>query len=353
MSNVRRGMKSVCVALLALGALSSAQSYKTIELGSLGGKNSEGFGINDSGQVVGYSQFSYSRTDFHAFLWTEGKGMQDLGTLDGGPFSVAAAINNIGWVTGTFFLADGKTTHAFLWTPGKGMQDLGTLGGANSNGSAINRFGQIVGWSNTASGATHAFLWTQGQGMQDLGTLGSTPGLGSVATGITDDGAVTGGANTAIDSSGVGFLWTSAGGMRELKVLGGLPGSAQAINNHRWIAGQCFPPDSTAEAFVQAPHGMVGQLIASGGAYAININGAVVGATFSDSHGDAAFLWTPTGGTQDLGMLIPPHPGKKLIIATAINNGGKIVVNENISALGGLGGERPLVLIPITNAAQQ
>ena len=54
------------------------------------------------------------------------------------------------------------------------MIDLGTLGGASSGAEAVNDSGQVVGGSQTASGANHAFLWTQAGGMVDLGTLGGT-----------------------------------------------------------------------------------------------------------------------------------------------------------------------------------
>ena len=41
------------------------------------------------------------------------------------------------------------------------MRDLGTLpGGKESEATAINERGQIVGWSATRSGKKHAVLWT-------------------------------------------------------------------------------------------------------------------------------------------------------------------------------------------------
>jgi probable HAF family extracellular repeat protein len=41
------------------------------DLGTLGGTDSEGFGINASGQVTGHSYTSGNGTD-RAFLWTSG-----------------------------------------------------------------------------------------------------------------------------------------------------------------------------------------------------------------------------------------------------------------------------------------
>jgi probable HAF family extracellular repeat protein len=307
MSSGKRSLRLVCAAVLTIGSLASAQSYKVIELGSLGGELSQAFGINDNGQVVGASTLRDSSSIPHAFLWTDGKGMQDLGTL-GGSFSEATAINNRGWVVGGATLADGSG-HAFLWTPSSGMQDLGKLvGGMNSGAAAINRSGQVVGSAITASGDSHAFLWTQSGGMQDLGTLG---GASSFATGITDDGAVVGYSYTLpSDGNSHIFFWTAAGGMKDFGKRGGPNTVPSAINNHLWIVGTLGPtPGSGGEAFVRIPH--VGeQDLGVVAAVAININNTVVGYTTPDANGDRAFLWTHAGGMQDLGMMIPPTRGR-------------------------------------------
>jgi probable HAF family extracellular repeat protein len=107
-----------------------------VDLGTLGGSSSTAFGINNAGQVVGFSNPSSGPP--LAFLWTEAGGMVSLGALGGlVPFSSASDINDLGHVVGQTSTAT-NDNHAFLWTPAGGMVDLGTLGGTNSSARAIN-----------------------------------------------------------------------------------------------------------------------------------------------------------------------------------------------------------------------
>ena len=82
----------------------------------------------------------------------------DMGTLPGGAGSFAWGINNLGQVVGYSYTSTGK--HAFIWDAVNGMQDLGTLGGSQSEAFGINDFGQAVGYSYTSTGQRHAALWT-------------------------------------------------------------------------------------------------------------------------------------------------------------------------------------------------
>jgi probable HAF family extracellular repeat protein len=83
--------------------------------------------------------------------------LTDLGTLGGG-YSVAYDINSLGQVVGYSDTASG-TPHAFFWEDGE-MTDLGTQVFNGSEANGINSRGQVVGF-NGAGGGIHAFLWSK------------------------------------------------------------------------------------------------------------------------------------------------------------------------------------------------
>ena len=121
--------------------------------------------LSESGRVAWTTS---TPTGAHAALWV-GQQVRDLGTL-GGPFSIAAGVNDRGEVAGGSAVSFGGPDHAFLWRDGV-MQDLGTLGGTVSTGFGINARGQVTGIAYDASHTGHAFLW-DGL-MLDLGWLPS------------------------------------------------------------------------------------------------------------------------------------------------------------------------------------
>lgn len=196
------------------------------DLGTLPGNlQSRATGINDGGQVVGYS-YRLSPDTKRAFLWENGE-MFDLGTLLGGGYSEALAINNRGQIVGDTIGSDGQL-HAFLFDNGV-MNDLGVLpGGTSSVATAINNRGQVVGYSSSSNGL-RGFLWEDGR-MIDLGTLLGDSAY-SEAFGINNRGQIVG------DSANHAFLWQN-GVMIDLNSLPyALGGVARAINKHGEVAG--------------------------------------------------------------------------------------------------------------------
>ncbi len=150
----------------------------------------------DSGQSVAYAVNSYghmagqfgesAHSNYEAFRYDPEDGIRSLGTL-GGNLSQASGLNDSGEVVGWSVTKD-RNTRAFRWNEEHGMVDLGTLGGNRSLANAINRDGTIVGQSETAEGKTQAALFEENE-VRRLPSLGGT---WSLASDINEVGVIVG-----------------------------------------------------------------------------------------------------------------------------------------------------------------
>lgn len=275
--------------------------------------------INDVGTIVG------SSAD-HAVRWDPSGRAEDLGTLRGGA-SQANGINNKGQVIGWSLDASGAR-RAFLWTEAGGMVNIGTLpGDLASDALAINDNGVVVGLSSSSLGS-RPFRWTIERGMEALATL--APFSGAFASAINDVGIIVG----TSSFPGEGYfnsrstLWKPDGTRDELGTCRNQNGdpdcvtTAYGVNHNADVVGRM---EGNAVRWVGG--GSVAVLTTLPGARfsearGINNAGTVVGYLISDDITPMrAFLWTESGGMKDLGVL----PGTTYSSASAINNVGQIV----------------------------
>jgi probable HAF family extracellular repeat protein len=311
-----------CVfAVLALAPLASASiQYSVTDLGALSSDTqSYATGINNLGQVSGYSiGFDGPANHYHAWLYSNGA-LTRLGTL-GGPQSQAFGVNDSGQVIGTSTTATSGLTRAFLYTNGS-MQDLGDLGGGQTFASGVNNSGQVVGYSFDSSFNTHAFLYDSG-GLHDLGTFG---GNSSRANAINNFGQAVGFA-TYPSGRGPAFLYD--GSLHDLGTLGGGNGSTGlGINDHGQVVGiSGVAGESNTHAFLYSD-GVMSDLGTLAGStsptpYSINNLGEVVG--YADfRNGYRAFLYSG-GNLYNLNDLIDPSLGVTIAQAQGINDSGQI-----------------------------
>jgi len=306
----------IAIIVLFLTCVAAAQTYTAIDLGTLHAGSARVHGVNESGQAVGASGYPHG-AETHAFFWQKQGGIRDLGTLPGGDYSSAFAINDSGVVVGTSNTS--TSSHAFSWIPAQGLRDLGTLPGANASSAfAINNQGQIAG----SSGA-HAALWTDGN-IQDLGTLG---GATSEAHGVNNLGQVVGLSDAS--SGPHAFLWRD-GAMQDLGLLPGDTSSrADHINDSGMVVG-ASQGSGGVRAFVWTSTAGMQQLGSlSDGIYSeafdVNNAGQVVGEV-ATALGTRAFLWTTEEGLIDLNEAVANLPEDVVLTgAFSINEKGQIV----------------------------
>lgn len=260
-------------------------------------------GVNDLGQVVGFSSTIYGED--HAFITgPNGVGITDLGTISGSSFtaSYAFGVNKTGQVVGRA-RTELQYDHAFITGPnGVGMLDLGTLQStpySHSDARAINDLGQVAGSSTTDSGSTHAFLYDPNVNtMIDLGTLYGI----SEASGLNNSAQVVG-YSTLITNARHAFVTGPNGiGMKDLGSLNGVNGNSQAtgINDTGKVVGWSAHPSGIEHAFVTDANGAL-----------VDLNSLVTMPT------DVILFWAYA--INNLGQIVAQGTNAKTYLLTPIN----------------------------------
>lgn len=251
------------------------------DLGTLGGVSSYATGINDQGEVCGFSYRPYvpDNITFSAFVWRSPQ-LVDLGELTADPDIRATGINNAGQIVGT-----SRTLGGFLWEKGV-FTPLPFLP------RAINNKSQVIGQADL----NRPVLWQQGQ-IIPLEPLASAIGGGAVEA-INGKGQVVGTIQMPAAGGRDGFRFAHAcvwqnGRLQDLGTLGGTGSQALSINNRGEIVGNADTP-------------------------------TIIQTGFGPNHLFHAFLYRD-GKMLDLNSLLPPGTDWELHQATSINDLGQIV----------------------------
>jgi probable HAF family extracellular repeat protein len=336
---------------------------------TLGGTASAANAVNNAGWVMGNAAFS-GNTTVEAAFWLEGQ-LLPLGTLGGPNSSVAweGVKNNQGlivgisdtstaqprgeiWscVLGGFFpSASGNTCQGFLWQNGI-MKNLPTLGGDNGFATSVNNHNQVVGWAETSykDPTCNAPQVLQFKGYiydvasEKISALPSYPGdPDSTADFINDKGQIVGISGLCANAVGGArarhaVLWQSATSAPiDMGNIGGHAwNTPTAINNKGQAVGFGNPSGGedapfNAMAFYWTESGGMQNLGTLSGdtnsiAYAINIQGQIVGQSFGGPEGSHAFIYQ-NYAMVDLNSLKIGHGSLTLVYANDVNDYGIIV----------------------------
>src|SRR5215831_3921055 len=133
--------------------------YQIIRIPVAQGANSAALGINNKGEVVGYS---FQGEDYQTFLYSSSEqSLTGVGSF-GGNINAACAINDAGQVTG--YSQDGHgNLLAFVYSRKQPIASLGTLEGAStSEAFGINNSGSVVGDSQGGNQKHRPVLFSNG-----------------------------------------------------------------------------------------------------------------------------------------------------------------------------------------------
>ncbi len=293
----------------------SPRGDKYVNLGDMGGGfdgqyGGNGYGINDSGWVVGRNEDTSGR--YHAFLWIDDNGnfisdggeMRDLADPEPWTTSYAYGINNLGHVAGfsNYYVDDERFSQGWIWT------DL-NADRQPDDGEKIYLGEYLPTWVSdsgyvTANTDDRMFRWRDENGDREMdpNEIVEIPnvvgGAKSSVTGVSLSGQVAGSMRNPY-SMNQGYFWTDT--------------------NSNNIA----EPNEIATFGHPFYHTHIRGL---------NDTGQIVGGTYiyQSFHGRNAFVWDEESGVQNLNEVIADYGIEGmgsfyLSQAEGINNVGQIV----------------------------
>lgn len=354
--------------------------YLVVKYPSLGGTLSRGMAINKQGWVAGWSnQADGSR---RAVLW-RGSSVTNLETLGGPNSSVPwPGLNDNGMVVGISQTAEvdpldeawacelggfipvtsNLVCRGFVYQHGV-MRELPTLGGTHGFAAGVNNLGQVVGWAeNTVHDNTcvddqvlqfRAVLWEPQMNTIDKRELSPFTGDStSAATAINNQGQAVGISGRC--DQGVGRFsalhavrWEPSGTITAIPNLGGVTWhTPMDINDQGDVVGFSNPPgpgdpigDFIAHAFLWLSGSSSALDLGTldndplSEAFAINMQGQIVGVSFGGSFGSRGFLYE-NGQLKKLNDVLGNGNGDVFLSGQDINDKGQITGRVRDAATG-------------------
>ena len=185
--------------------------------------------------------------------------------------------------------------------------------------TAINNAGQVVINTGT-SDSYQVSTWNRINGTDNLGAIGVNSG----GAAINLSGDVVGAGDPNNSGNLQAFIWHPTGSLTLLGTLGGALSAASGVNDSAGVVGLSYTATNTQHAFLWTQSGgmqdLTPDLTSIGGAAAVAINSSnqVVGYYFPNgSLNTLGFSWTQAGGLQSV--------GSAGTLAFAVNNAGTIV----------------------------
>jgi probable HAF family extracellular repeat protein len=253
-----------------------------------------------------------------------------LGSLAGYDSSFASSISADGqWVVGHCSNSATNGAAGFRWSEGTGMQDIGTVIGASSFDVVLSSDGlAITGTYRDPEGNFTAFRWRSFDGLRDLGHFGTDPTSWGVA--VSNLGLAVIGTR---DSSLQPFRWTEQTGLQEILPL--VPSDAlflPAVSADGSVVVGTEDPGFPGPTWaVRLANGAPLQRLPAAGwhiasALAVNADGSVIAGEVSNG-GARPCLWVSGNGPRLLDLV----PGWSSALPTAISGDGTTVVGSGES----------------------
>lgn len=323
----RHALLAPALSVLLTSAALAAPRYTVTEIPTLGGTRNSAYDLNNRGWVVGWSETG-SGTG-RGFVWRErDDSLTTIGASGGHRDTTAYGINEAGQVVGysrTYGIGTFRDD-AFVWQSGQ-LSPRGRPDGHTGHGYAyaINAQGESVG--STRKGA-----YAGADPSADVARGGQVTALNvgppAVAWDINDRGAIVGQAGNAL-----AFLM-DGGSTTWIRLAGGAGSGAYALNEQGVVVGWSHTATANGSGY-----GMRHAFVHQGGittdlgvldgklqsyAHDVNEHGIVVGYAADRNFEPDAFV-VRHGRMHNLNALIDPALGWSLDVAQAVNDRGQIV----------------------------